>query len=314
MQKILIEKFDAADVLVLKQVEMPVPKANQVLIKIHAAGLNPIDYKIREGSSFVAEQLKNDLPIGLGYEMSGEIVEIDGTIKNFQVGDKVCGFAGFPLNPGCYAEYVVTESQTITKIPKKVAAVVAATLPLAGLTAWQAVNLLGELKNKTILIHAAAGGVGHIAVQLAKQKGAEVVVTALSANHAFLKALGADQCIDYQQQDFTKILFDLDAVLDLLGGETGKKSLNIVKPQAKFVSVPTFSLDELKAAGQAKNITVEGLLMTPDMQSLDELLQLVVDQKLQVVVQQIFALNQAQAAHQLLQSGHVRGKLSFAFM
>ncbi|NNM60437.1 MAG: NADP-dependent oxidoreductase [Legionellales bacterium] len=182
MKAISFSQFGQPEVLQVVEKTIPKPKDNEVLVKVFAAGLNPIDYKIREGTSFVSQQLKDHLPSGLGYELSGEVVAAGKTVTEFSLGDFVLGFAGFPEAPKCYAEYIVTTPAQLIHKPDQLGSLEAGCMSLAALTALQALQLLpfsDDWKNKNILIHAGAGGVGHIAVQLARHWGARVITTAL---------------------------------------------------------------------------------------------------------------------------------------
>ncbi len=213
MKKILFTEFGPPTVLNLTEQKFPEISGNQILVKNKAAALNPIDYKIRNGSNYMAQRLKDCLPCGLGYDFSGEVVAMGEAVENFKLGDAVFGLVP-QEKPGAYADYLVTTADLIVQKPEAISFISAACLPTAGLTAIQALELIELQPKQRILIHAGAGGVGHMAIQLAKLKGAYVITTASARNHEFLYALGADQCIDYHAQNFVELLTEkVDAVL-----------------------------------------------------------------------------------------------------
>ncbi|PIQ42407.1 MAG: quinone oxidoreductase [Gammaproteobacteria bacterium CG11_big_fil_rev_8_21_14_0_20_46_22] len=312
MKAIQFKQFGEPDVLKLVSLATPENSKNEVLIKVHAAALNPIDYKIREGSSFVSKKLKDHLPSGLGYDFSGEVVGLGNDVSHFDVGDKVMGLAGFPDHPCCYAQYLCASPDTIIKKPANVSYSKAAALTTAGLTALQALKLSHVKAGDTVLIHAGAGGVGHLAIQLAKQIGAAVITTASKKNHDFLQALGADQCIDYGEEDFRYAIGKpVDVVIDLVGGDVGAQSIDCLAANGILVTVPTITAEKVIAAAKDKNRKALGLLKKDNMEDLRYLADLANEKKLKVEISHQFRLNEAIAAHQLLESGHVRGKLVF---
>ncbi len=313
MRKILINNFGGADVLSLQTVPTPsVIEQGDVLIKVDYAGINPIDYKIRNGTSFAAKALTDKLPCGLGFEVAGVVVEVADTAQVTLLNKYVCGFVGFPDNPCGYGEYVVAKIADIAIIPNQVSHNLASILPLAGLTALQALLLLGELKQKRILIHAGAGGVGHIAIQLAKLQGAYVFATASKENHDLLYQLGADQCIDYHCENELNTCRDLDGVIDLVGKQTGLNSINFLNKTGLLVTVPTITRDDIISAANKQGVNATGLLMKPNMAQLMYLLGLVAEQKLKPHISHTYPLSAAKFAHQQLETGHVVGKLCLA--
>jgi NADPH2:quinone reductase len=309
MRKVLINQFGTAEVLtVVTDAPKPAPSAGQVLVAVSSAGINPIDFKIREGSSFMAQLLAKQLPIGLGYELAGTVVAIGKDVSNLQVGDRVTGLLAIKKEPCCYAEYVAADANLLVKIPEGVSFSSAAALPLAGLTAYQALNLFDDLSGKSVLISAGAGGVGHFAVQLAKLKGATVVATASANNHAFLKEIGAATCIDYHDQQALADLDKVDCILDLVGKTPGIAALQNLKTNGKLVTVPTIDRDNLLAEAKKLQLNAEGMLVSPNNEQLNYLLELIANKQLAVVVEE-FPLEEVIAAHQKIEAGHVRGKL-----
>jgi len=312
MKAIIFDRFGPPDVLQYVDRPIPKPDAGQVCIKVHAAGLNPIDYKIREGVSFVSEKIKAHLPSGLGYEHTGEIVACGKNVNTFDVGDVVLGLAGLFEHPGCYAEYVCADVNNIIRKPDALPFLQASCMTIASLTAFQALQLAGIEKGQKVLIHAGAGGVGHIAVQLAKAMGAYVITTASSRNHEFLYQLGVDHCIDYKKENFSKLLGNIDAVIDLVGGDTGIKSCEVVSSTGNIITVPTITAKEVIAAAKQHGLRAEGIIMKPDMDQLSMLADKVATRALIIEVGCTFSLSQAISAHEKLASGHAKGKLVFS--
>ncbi|MCP5169151.1 MAG: NADP-dependent oxidoreductase [Hahellaceae bacterium] len=310
MRAIAYTEFGDPSVLTLVEREMPEPAAGQVRIKVGAAGLNPIDYKTRRGAGFVARQIMDSLPWVPGYDVAGVVDAITDPDGRWQVGDRVVGMIGFPLQGGGYAEYCLADENDLCAIPDELDMTHAAAIPLAGLTAWQALFEVGGLREgDKILIHAGAGGVGHFAVQFAKAHGAYVIATASREKHDFLHEIGADETIDYVENSFIECCYGLDFVLDTIGGETGIRSLEVLAPQGVLVTVPTVTADEIIRAAKEAGIRAQGLTVRPDRLQLDEILEWVDTHDVKVDVTGQYALTDAAVAHQHLEEGHVRGKL-----
>ena len=281
-----------------------------MLVRVHGAGLNPIDWKTRKGMGFVATQIENSLPWTPGYDAAGEVVEVGEGVTTLVPGDRVMGMIGFPVTGGAYAEYAIADAEDLAIVPEELDLIAAAGVPLAALTAWQALFEVAELESgQKILIHAGAGGVGHFAVQFALERGAHVIVTASSRNRDFLAELGVHEVIDYHTTDFTEECYGLDVVLDLVGGETGKRSLQTLSDSGVLVTIPTVTADDVVSAAEAMGVRAHGMRSRPDAFHLDEIAELIEDGDVKVHVEQVFSLDQVQAAHELLEGGHVRGKL-----
>jgi alcohol dehydrogenase len=242
----VIDRYGGPEVL--HAVERPRPELGpgDVLVEVHAASVNPIDWKIRDGK--LKSAFKYDFPLTLGQDLSGVVMERGAQARRFEVGDAV--FARLRKGRiGSFAELCSVDESDLAKKPSKLGHVEAASLPLVGLTAWQALIDIAEVRaGQNVFIQAGAGGVGTFAIQLAKHLGATVATTASPANHEFLKSLGADVLIDYRTQDFADVLRDQDLVLDTLGGDALKKSFDITKPGGVVVSIagvpdPQFARD-----------------------------------------------------------------------
>lgn len=310
MKKVVYHQFGEHDVLQVVSSDIPSPQAGQVLIRVHGAGLNPIDWKTRKGLGFAAQQIESSLPWTPGYDVAGEVVAIGDRVTTLAPGDRVMGLVGFPLGGGSYAEYALAAADELAMVPEELDLVTAGALPLAALTAWQALFEVAELEpGQKILVHAGAGGVGHFAVQFALARGAHVVTTASASNRDFLAELGVHEVIDYHTTDFAEECFGLDVVLDLMGGEIGKRSLRTLGEHGMLVTIPTVTADEVVSAAEAQGLKAHGMTVRPDAFHLDEIAELIEDGDVKVHIDKIFALDQAAQAHELLEGGHVRGKL-----
>jgi NADPH2:quinone reductase len=308
VKAIRVSEFGAPEVLNLVECDAPVCGDNDVVVKVAAAAVNPIDYKIREGSHLVCPMLT--MPTGIGFDFSGEVIARGSAVSHLDVGDPVLGIAGFPISPGTYQEQLVTAADACIKAPSDLPLPELAGLPLAGLTAWQAVHQHGEIKaGQRVLIHAAAGGVGCFTVQLAKEAGAEVVVTASEPKHKMLQELGADSCIDYRSEPFNEQIDAVDVVIDLVGGQTGIDSLKVLKPDGILVTVPSATKDQVLAAAEEANIEGRFFLMAYELDDLQQLLDRVADDRLKIMVSGKLPLSEASLAHQQIESGRVIGKL-----
>lgn len=306
MYAVRMHEFGEPEVLIYEAAPKPAPMGDEVLIRVHAAGINPVDGKTRQGSG-VAWRYPNPFPLILGWDVSGVIEAIGATVTHFNIGDEVYGMVSFPEIGAAYAEYVTASPNDIALKPASIDHIHAAALPLVGLTAWQALFDTGGLSaGQRVLIHAAAGGVGHIAVQLAKWKGATVLGTASPCNEPFLRGLGVDQILNYQEPDFLKDVSEVDVVLDPIGGEAREQSWAVLKPNGILVSI----VGE-PSAEKALEHGVRGarMLVRPNAAQLRELAKLVDDGQLRVKIDQVLPLQNAARAHQLSQTGHTQGKL-----
>jgi NADPH:quinone reductase-like Zn-dependent oxidoreductase len=305
MKAIVIDEFGAADKLHLAEVKKPSVADGQVLIRVVAAGLNPVDTKIRSGNHVSCKSLQ--LPAILGKDMSGVVEEVGENVTGFQVGDAVFGCIG-----QTYAEYVVVGPDIIVKKPGDVSYEVAAAVSLAGLTAYQAINEhLKVQSGERVLIQSAAGGVGHLAVQFAKLNGAFVYGTASGKNLDFVKGLGADQTINYKEEQFEAVVQDLDAVMDTMGGEVLYRSIQAVKPGGRVVCLPSSTKDDPKAVALAaqRGVALIWFMMTPKQEQLQLFSELLEAGKLKVEVGRTFPMEEMVQAHQEIESHGVRGKL-----
>jgi NADPH:quinone reductase-like Zn-dependent oxidoreductase len=304
MKAIRIHEFGGPEVLSIDEIPVPQPAADEVLIKVHATSVNPVDWKIRKGLR--KEKFPSKLPLTLGWDVSGTIEELGDKVSGFRKGDEVYGRPD-PTKNGAYAEYIVVKANIISIKPGSIGHTEAAAVPLAGLTAWQGLFNHGLLKaGQKVLIHAAAGGVGTYAVQFAKCKGAYVIGTASSANIDFLKRLGADEIIDYKMEDFESVLSDIDLVLDTIGGETQLKSLNILKTGGRVI---TTLMPEFTAEAKAKKLHLIGFTTQSIPAELVEIATLIDSGKVKPIVEKVLPFTSARQAQTESEQGHTRGKI-----
>lgn len=296
-------------------VPTPVPMPTELLVKVRAAGINPLDLRTRAGFPTPAARALGAAPHILGWDVSGVVEEAGDGVHLFAPGDEVFGLLWLPRPAGAYAEYVTAPSRQFAHKPGTVDHHHAAAVPLAGLTAWQALTEIAQLeRGQRILIHAAGGGVGHLAVQIAKALGAHVIGTASASKHEWLRELGADQMIDHRAVLFEDVVDDqVDVVLDLVGiaqPDTSIRSLKVLRPDGIFVGVaPGLPTEFAELARRASVRTSVGLLVEPDGHGLTALASLIESGKLQVNVEKTFDLEDAAAAHRWAEQNSSSGKL-----
>ncbi|TIS94719.1 MAG: NADP-dependent oxidoreductase, partial [Mesorhizobium sp.] len=284
------------DVLFVAEQPAPSPKASEVLVRVKAAGINPVDGAVRAGYF----PLIGEPPFILGWDISGTVEALGTGVTAFKVGDAVFGMPRFPKQAAAYAEFVATPVDEIAAKPAAIDHAQAAALPLAGLTAWQGLVRHGGLQSgQRVLIHAGAGGVGHLAVQIAKARGAWVIATASPDKLEYVRSIGADEVVDYTNGDFTERVRDIDLVLDAMGGDHADRSLKVLREGGVLVSLLNVH-DATRAKAGERNIRVERMSVVPDREGLVELARLVDARKLAVHVAKAFPLNQAGAAHAFL--------------
>ncbi len=305
MQSVRIHKYDPVDELRYEQTSIPTINADEILIRVHAAGVNPVDWKIREG--YFKDAMPHALPLILGWDSAGEVALVGDSVHDLQAGDVVYAYTSL-ARPGAYAEYVVAKADEVALQPKNISPQLAAAVPLAALTAWQALFDVAKLKKgDTVLIHAGAGGVGHFAIQLAKWKGATVIATASSQNQSFLAELGADQCIDYNTSHWEKNISHVDIVIDSVGGDTQERSWPLIKPNGILISIVSPAL--LEEHAKQYGVRSQFFIVAPNGQQLGEITKLIDQDLLKPFVSASFPLSAAKKAHELSQQGHVRGKI-----
>jgi len=304
MKAIRLHSHGGPEVLGLEEAPRPQAGAGEALIRVHAAGVNPLDWKARAGQ--VKTWLQHRLPLIPGWDVSGVGEAVASCVTAFKVGYAVYGMLDFERD-GAYAEYATARTLTLALKPNSIDHTQAAAVPLASLTAWQSLFEVGGLQSgQTVLIHGAAGGVGHFAVQFAKWKEAKVIVTASAGNEKFLRELGADEVIDYHNTKFEKAVHDVDMVLDTIGGDTQQRSWQVLKRGGILVATLSISSPE---AARDHGVRGEGVMVHPDAAQLNQIGALINAGKLKPSVATILPLAEAARAHELSQTGHARGKI-----
>ncbi|PZS32367.1 MAG: NADPH:quinone reductase [Pseudonocardiales bacterium] len=305
MRAVTQDILGGPEVLHLIEADRPTPTTNGILVEVRAAGVNAIDWKIRQHGLWLTP------PFTLGWDVSGVVVAAAPGENRFAVGDEVYGLPGFPALAGGYAEYVAGPARHFASKPKTLDHVSAAALPMATLLAWQALVETAKVRpGQRVLIHASAGGVGHLAVQIAKAHGAYVIGTASAAKHETLRGLGADELIDYRVQDFADVAHDVDVVLDLVGGDYEDRSLSTLRPGGLLIGV-TNPLDVERIAAKAAAVGARGVTVdvAPDHAVLEHVAALVDGGRLRPLIAETFPLAKAAKAHELAEGNHTTGKI-----
>ncbi|MZD58349.1 NADP-dependent oxidoreductase [Streptomyces sp. SID5606] len=292
---------------VLKEIrpERPEPRPNEVLVRVRAAGVNPTDWKHRANGGFLGEP-----PFVLGWDVSGTVEAVGIGVAAFAPGDEVFGMLSYPFGHGSHAEYVTAPARAFTHKPAGIDHVQAGALPLVSLTAWQALVERADLRpGQRVLIHAAAGGVGHVAVQIAKARGAHVIGTASAGKHEFLRSLGADETVDYRETDFAEAVKDVDVVLDTIGGDTALRSLRVLRPGGVVVSIIPVGSDEFFEEAGRLGVRAVRMLVDADRADMRSVAELVEAGRLRATVEKTFPLAEAAQAHALGETGRTTGKI-----
>ncbi|MFC8919686.1 NADP-dependent oxidoreductase [Streptomyces sp. NPDC057116] len=293
---------------VLKEVELPRPEPGpgQVLVRVRAAGVNPTDWKHRAAPLFLGEP-----PYVLGWDVSGTVEAVGMGVTLFKPGDEVFGMLPYPYGAGSHAEYVTGPARAFARKPSAIDHVQAGALPLAALTAWQALVDTARVEaGQRVLIHAAAGGVGHLAVQIAKARGAYVIGTASAGKHAFLRDLGADEVIDYRETDFADAVSGVDVVLDTIGDDDHRtRSLRTLRHGGLLVSILPVGGRELAERAQRFGVRTELLLVEADHAGMNAIARLAEEGRLRAAIAGTFPLADAARAHELGDTGRTAGKL-----
>lgn len=310
MRAIQVSHWGAADQLKLVEVPRPSPLPTEIRVRVMAAGVNPVDVFTREGRAYMKALTLPHIP---GWDVAGVVEAIGYGVTRFKVGDRVFGMPWFPRAGNTYAEYVVAPASHFAVLPANLDFLDAAALPLAGLTAWQMLVNVGQVAaGMRVLINGAAGGVGHLAVQIAKARGAYVIATARKEKHEFLSSLGADHLIDYTQVYVPDVISDVDLVLEMVGGETCLAMLKTLRMGGLLVSAQAAWAPTLMDDAQTLGVRATWYLVEPDSAGLAELAHLVESNQLRVHVERVFALEEAAAAQTLVAGKRVAGKVVLA--
>lgn len=316
MRAVVQHGFGGPEVLRVEQVPRPVPLPTEVLVRVHAAGINPVDWKTREGKGMAG--VLGEPPFVPGWDVSGVVEEIGFGVTTLAPGDEVYAMPWFPRAAGAYAEYVTAPARQFARKPTEISHEQAAAVPLAALTAWQSLVDTAHVDTAQagirlrVLVHAAAGGVGHFAVQIAKHFGAYVIGTASASRHDWLAGLGADELIDYTATRFEDAVKDVDVVIDTVGDaheHTGIRSLDVLRPGGLIVAIASGASPALHQQARARGLRSSAFLVEPDGPALTRIAGLIEAGQIAVEVAEVFDLDQAAQAHTQGEGGQTRGKL-----
>jgi NADPH:quinone reductase-like Zn-dependent oxidoreductase len=307
MRAIVQNAFGGPEVLEVEDRPIPEPTATEVRVRVQAAGVNPVDWKTRAGKGIAAQW---GLPLTVGWDVAGIVDAVGPGVTRFAVGDPVFGMPWFPRPASAYAEFVTAPSRHFARRPDVLGAVEAGGLSLAGLTAWQClVDVARVQAGQRVLVHAGAGGVGHLAVQIAKSRGAHVIATASAAKHDLLADLGVDEAVDYRGQKFEEVVEPVDVVYDLIGGDVSVRSLDVLRPDGVMIILPSAAAAAAVDAARERGLRAVGVVVEPDGDGLEELAALVESGGLRVLVDETFPLDRAADAHRLGEQGRATGKI-----
>ncbi len=311
MRALVIDRTGDADELHLADVPTPFAVMDELLVRVVAAGINPIDAKTRAGGG--ASVAIASYPAILGADFSGVVVSAPYEAFPLQPGDAVYGMARVPRISGTYAEYVPVTSLSVARKPSTLSHAEAAAVPLAALTAWgMVVTIARAAPGQRMLVHAGSGGVGHFAIQFAKAAGAHVIATGSARNLDFLRELGADEVVDYTRERFEDVVDPVDTVIDLIGNvhdNTGTRSLSVLRPDGLIVNAPTGSWPTMLEDAAAAGVRATRLRVAADARALDEITRLIEAGTVRVHVDRVFDLADGAEAHRELETGHTRGKI-----
>jgi NADPH:quinone reductase-like Zn-dependent oxidoreductase len=309
MKAILIEEFGGVENLVQTEIPIPVVNDDEVLVQVKAISINPVDVKTRAGKG-MSGRLKEFQPLILGWDISGVVSAVGKNVSAFKTGDEVFGMVNFPGHGKVYAEYVAAPAAHLALKPDNISFEEAAASTLAALTAWQVLIDNAKVKaGQRVLIHAAAGGVGHFAVQIAKHLGAYVIGTSSAANKDFVLKLGADEHIDYQTQAFEESVSDLDFVLDAIGGDNIDRSLEVVKPGGNLISIPSGVSENLIEKARSKNVNASFILVQSNGEDMKSLAGLLENGTIKAHVSKSYPFEEMAEAHRHVETGRTAGKV-----
>ena len=306
----VLKQFGGIENFSLKEIPEPKINSGQVLIRVEAIGINPVDIKTRNGKG-QAQQYKDVTEMIIGWDVAGVITKIAEDVKDFSVGDEVFGTINFPGQGVAYAEYAVAPAHQLARKPVNISMPEAAAATLATLTAWQALIDQGHIeKGNRVLIHGGAGGVGNYAIQIARNIGCYVITTASASDADFVKSLGADEVIDYKTQKFEEIISDIDFILDTIGGENFIHSLKVLKPESTIVLISTPNIEETNKVAKEQHVkNYKLMMMHSDGEDMRHIAEMLANGSLKVHVDKTFRFDEIPEAQNQLENGKVRGKI-----
>jgi NADPH:quinone reductase-like Zn-dependent oxidoreductase len=305
MKAVRINEYGASEVMGYEDAARPEPTADELLVRVRAAGVNPVDWKMREG--YLRAWVDPPRPLILGRDLAGDVVEVGSAVSDFHVGDAV--FGSVSLDKGTHAEYVVVRRSEVARKPASVDYDTAAAVPLAALAAWQCLMDTAALQpGQSVLIHGAAGGVGSFAVQFAHAHGAHVVAATFKDRMEFVRSLGADEVIDYEAAPFEEVAHDIDVVLDTVGGEIQDRSWRVLKPGGVLVTL-VFLTPEAVESAAARGLRGAMVAAQPNAAQLGQFADMVDAGKVRLVISEVTPLAEARQAYDRVQAGHTRGKV-----
>jgi NADPH:quinone reductase-like Zn-dependent oxidoreductase len=309
MKAIILKGFGGVENLVVTDLPVPSVSDNEVIVRVRAIGINPIDIKTRKGKG-LAGALKEFDPIIPGWDISGTITETGSGVTKFKQGDEVFGMINFPGHGKGYAEYVAANEGHLALKPSAISHEEAAAASLAALTAWQVLKYkAGIKKGDSVLIHSAAGGVGHYAVQMAKHLGARVTGTSSAKNKEFVLDIGADQHIDYETRNFEELLHDLDFVLDTIGDGYTDRSFKVLKPGGNIICIPSGTSEDITEKASALGLNGSHFRVQSSGENMKEIAYLLEKGIVKSFISKTFTFNEIHAAHLQIETGRTRGKI-----
>lgn len=312
MKAIILTAAGSIDNLRMEELATPFPKEDELLVQVKAISINPVDSKTRKGGALYGP-IKEQGPVILGWDISGIVTSAGQNVTGFKTGDEVFGMVNFPGHGRAYAEYVTAPATHFAIKPANITYAEAAAATLAALTAWQALVQVAKLeKQQHVLVHAAAGGVGHFAVQIGKHLGARVTGTSSEENRAFLTGIGADAVVDYKSQDFAEVVDDVDVVLDSIGGDTTARSIHTLKRGGALVSIVGGVKEHLLSSIVEKEIKASNYLVHSSGKDMEELSSLLQRGIIKPTISHQFSFDEIQKAHQQIETGKTRGKVIIA--
>ncbi len=309
MKAIILKQAGGVENMTVAEVPMPAPQKGEVLIKVNAISINPVDIKTRKGMALYNSLKEND-PVILGWDISGEVVEAGEDATQFEIGEEVFGMVNFPGHGKAYAEYVAAPAAHLADKPDQITHQEAAASSLAALTAWQVLMQQAKVQSgERVLMHAAAGGVGHFGVQIAKYLGAYVIGTGSDANYDFVKELGADEYVDYNHERFEEVIQNVDIVFDAVGGDNPKRSLNIIRGGGLLIAIAGGITDEVKKLAEEKGIKAWAYLVQSNGDDMEQLAELLEAGTIKPYISNEFSFDQIAEAHNQIETGRTRGKI-----